>query len=110
MQSTAAARRAAYQFEKTDTEQWTLEEPMEREEALSALREVAVDVLSVEPDTVVETARFKEDLDADSLDLVELVMGLEERFDISVPEEDLENVATVGNAVDLVLAKVEAKA
>jgi acyl carrier protein len=82
---------------------------LEREEALSALREVAVDVLSVEPDTVVETARFKEDLDADSLDLVELVMGLEERFDISVPEEDLESVATVGQAVDLVLGKVEAK-
>jgi acyl carrier protein len=82
---------------------------MEREEALSALREVAVDVLSVEPDDVVETARFKEDLDADSLDLVELVMGLEERFDISVPEEDLESVATVGQAVDLVMSKVEAK-
>ncbi len=82
---------------------------MEREEALSALREVAVDVLSVEPDSVVEEARFKEDLDADSLDLVELVMGLEERFDISVPEEDLENVATVGQAVDLVMSKVEAK-
>ena len=82
---------------------------MEREEALSALREVAVDVLSVEPDSVVETARFKEDLDADSLDLVELVMGLEERFDISGPEEDLESVATVGQAVDLVMSKVEAK-
>ena len=60
---------------------------MERDEVLSALREVAVEVLSVEPDQVVEDARFKEDLDADSLDLVELVMGLEERFDISVPEE-----------------------
>ncbi len=82
---------------------------MERTEALSALREVAVEVLSVEPDTVVEEARFKEDLDADSLDLVELVMGLEERFDISVPEEDLESVGTVGQAVDLVLSKVEAK-
>jgi acyl carrier protein len=83
---------------------------MEREEAISALREVAVEVLSVEPDQVVETSRFKEDLDADSLDLVELVMGLEERFDISVPEEDLESVATVGQAVDLVMAKVAAKA
>jgi acyl carrier protein len=83
---------------------------MEREEVVTALREVAVEVLSVEPDAVVEGARFKEDLDADSLDLVELVMGLEERFDISVPEEDLENVATVGQAVDLVLAKVAAKA
>ena len=83
---------------------------MEREEALSALREVAVEVLSVDPNGVVEEARFKEDLDADSLDLVELVMGLEERFDISVPEEDLENVGTVGQAVDLVMAKVAAKA
>jgi acyl carrier protein len=83
---------------------------MEREEALSALREVAVEVLSVEPGQVVEESRFKEDLDADSLDLVELVMGLEERFDISVPEEDLENVGTVGQAVDLVMAKVAAKA
>jgi acyl carrier protein len=83
---------------------------MERDEALTALREVAVEVLSVEPDVVTDEARFKEDLDADSLDLVELVMGLEERFDISVPEEDLEGVATVGQAVDLVLAKVAAKA
>src|SRR5687768_6833409 len=66
---------------------------MERDEALTALREVAVEVLSVEPDVVTDEARFKEDLDADSLDLVELVMGLEERFDISVPEEDLEGVA-----------------
>jgi acyl carrier protein len=74
------------------------------------LREVAVEVLSVDPDSVVEDARFKEDLDADSLDLVELVMGLEERFDISVPEEDLENVGTVGQAVDLVLAKLAAQA
>jgi acyl carrier protein len=83
---------------------------MERSVALDALREVAVEVLSVDPDQVVEDARFKEDLDADSLDLVELVMGLEERFDISVPEEDLENVSTVGQAVDLVMAKVAAKA
>ena len=83
---------------------------MERDEVLSALREVAVEVLSVEPDSVVEEARFKEDLDADSLDLVEFVMALEERFDISVPEEDLENVGTVGQAVDLVVAKVAAKA
>jgi len=82
---------------------------MERDEALTALREVAVEVLSVEPDVVTDEARFKEDLDADSLDLVELVMGLEERFDISVPEEDLEGVTTVGQAVDLVLGKVKAK-
>ena len=83
---------------------------MERDEVLAALREVAVEVLSVQPEAVVETARFAEDLDADSLDLVELVMGLEERFDVSIPEEDLEGVATVGNAVDLVLAKASQRA
>jgi acyl carrier protein len=79
---------------------------MERAEALVAIREVAVEVLSVDEASVTEEARFKEDLDADSLDLVELVMGLEERFEITVPEEDLEGVATVGQAVDLVLGKV----
>ena len=83
---------------------------MERDDAVAALREVAVEVLSVEPEAVTEDARFKEDLDADSLDLVGLVMGLEERFDISVPEEDLENVTTVGQAVDLVMSKVASKA
>ena len=79
---------------------------MERTEALTTIREVAAEVLSVDPDQVTEEARFKEDLDADSLDLVELIMGLEERFDITVPEEDLENVTTVGQALDLVIAKV----
>jgi len=78
---------------------------MEREQALGVVREAAVEVLSVEPDSVVETASFKDDLDADSLDLVELVMELEERFDVSIPEEDLEEVTTVGQAVDLVLSK-----
>ena len=67
---------------------------MERTEALATIKEVAAEVLSVDPDLVTETARFKEDLDADSLDLVELVMGLEERFDIEVPEDDLEGVTT----------------
>jgi acyl carrier protein len=81
---------------------------MNREDALTTIRQVAAEVLSVDSDVVTEQARFKEDLDADSLDLVELVMGLEERFDIEVPEEDLDGVTTVGQAVDLVLAKVSA--
>src|ERR1700710_1336994 len=79
---------------------------MERSDALATIQDVAAEVLSVEPARVTETARFKEDLDADSLDLVELVMGLEERFDIEVPEDDLEGVTTIGQAVDLVLTKV----
>ncbi|MCU1457460.1 MAG: acyl carrier protein [Actinomycetia bacterium] len=82
---------------------------MERTEALATITDVAVEVLSVEPSQVTETARFKEDLDADSLDLVEFVMGLEEKFDIVVPEDDLDGVATVGQAVDLVLNKIATK-
>jgi acyl carrier protein len=79
---------------------------MERTEALNSIREVAVEVLAVEPDQVTEEARFKEDLNADSLDLVEFVMGIEEKFDVSVPEEELDGVNTVGDAVTLVLGKV----
>ena len=57
---------------------------MDRAEIFAAVTSLAVDVLGVEPEAVVEQARFKEDLDADSLDLVELVMALEEQFDITV--------------------------
>jgi acyl carrier protein len=83
---------------------------MDRAEAFAILKEAAVEVLAVDPSAVTEEARFKEDLDADSLDLVEFVMALEERFDISVPEEDLEGVDTVGQALTLVLGKLGANA
>jgi len=79
---------------------------MERAEALSTIKDVAAEVLSVDPDQVTETARFKEDLDADSLDLVELVMALEEEFDVAVDEDELEGVETVGQALDLVTSKL----
>jgi len=54
----------------------------------------------------VREAKFGDDLDADSLDLVELIMGLEEEFGVEVPEEDLEGVETVGQAYDLVVGKL----
>ena len=69
-------------------------------------RKCAVEVLSVEESAVTPDAKFGDDLDADSLDLVELVMALEEEFDIEVPEEDLAEVETVGQAYDLVTGKV----
>ncbi len=69
-------------------------------------RRVAVEVLSVPADAVQVEARFGDDLDADSLDLVELVMALEEEFDISVPEEELEGVETIGQAYELVTSKL----
>jgi acyl carrier protein len=83
---------------------------MERTEAFAILKEAAVEVLAVDTSAVTEEARFKEDLDADSLDLVEFVMALEERFDISVPEEDLEGIETVGQALTLVLDKIASHA
>jgi acyl carrier protein len=79
---------------------------MDRSEALAAITDVAVEVLDVDSAQITEAARFKEDLEADSLDLVELVMGLEDRFEIQVPEEELDGVTTVGHAVDLVMSKV----
>ena len=81
---------------------------MDREKIFEVLKEAAVEVLGVGPEQITPDARFKEDLDADSLDLVELVMALEERLDITVPEEDLGEVSTVGHAWDLVASKVEA--
>ena len=79
---------------------------MERADALNTIREVAVEVLSVDADKVVPEAKFGDDLDADSLDLVELVMALEEEFGVSVPEEELEGIDTVGQAFELVTSKL----
>ena len=79
---------------------------MERSEIRAVLAEAATEVLGVEPDAVVEEARFKDDLEADSLDLVELVMALEERLDMTIGEEELGSIKTVGEAVDVVVAKL----
>ena len=68
-------------------------------------KKCAVDVLSVEESQVVPEATF-ESLDADSLDLVELVMALEEEFDVNVEEEELEGVNTIQAAFDLVTSKI----
>lgn len=67
---------------------------------------LAVQVLSVEASQVTKEASFADDLDADSLDLVELVMALEEEFDVTVEEEELEGIDTVGGAFDLVKGKL----
>jgi acyl carrier protein len=71
-----------------------------------AFQKCAVEVLSVDASQVTREARFAEDLDADSLDLVELVMALEEEFGVSVEEEELEGIETVGAAYDLVVGKL----
>jgi|TARA_B100000929_G_scaffold289275_1_gene279546 acyl carrier protein len=66
----------------------------------------AVEVLSVDASQVTTEARFGDDLDADSLDLVELVMALEEEFDVTVEESELEGIETVGGAFDIIIAKL----
>ena len=76
------------------------------QELFARFTKCAVEVLSVDADKITPEASFGDDLDADSLDLVELVMALEEEFDISVPEEELEGVETVQQAYDIVVAKV----
>lgn len=63
------------------------------------IRDLIVEELGVEEDQVTLEARFKEDLDIDSLDLFEMVMSLEEEFDMEIPSEDLETVTTVGALV-----------
>lgn len=77
---------------------------MDRQTVLTAVIDTAVELLKLDPDRVTESATWGGDLEADSLDLTELVMALEDRFDIEVPEEKLEAVETVGDAADVVLA------
>ncbi len=63
------------------------------------VKEIIVDLLGVDPEKVTMDARFREDLEADSLDLVELIMALEDKFDAEIPDEDAQNITTVGEAV-----------
>ena len=66
------------------------------------VKQIIVDQLGVEPADVTPTASFVDDLGADSLDRVELVMALEETFGVEIPDEDAEKIATVQNAIDYI--------
>jgi acyl carrier protein len=76
---------------------------MEREELLKKIKAIIADKLSISEDQVTEEASFIDDLGADSLDTVELVMALEDEFDLDIPDEDAEKMTTVGKAIDYVL-------
>ena len=76
------------------------------QELFARFKKCAVEVLSVDEAAVTPEAKFGDDLDADSLDLVELVMALEEEFGVEVPEDELNDVETVGQAYDLVVSKL----
>jgi acyl carrier protein len=71
------------------------------------VKKVVVEQLDVNEDEVTQAASFVDDLGADSLDVVELVMGLEEEFDIEIPDEDAEKIATVADAVGYVEEKTK---
>ena len=66
------------------------------------VKEIIVEQLGVEEDAVLPAAKFIEDLGADSLDTVELVMAFEEEFDLEIPDEDAEKIATVGDAISYI--------
>jgi acyl carrier protein len=66
------------------------------------VKQIIVDQLGVEPSQVTEKAKFVEDLGADSLDTVELVMALEEEFSLEIPDEDAEKITSVGDAIDYI--------
>lgn len=79
---------------------------MEREELLEKIKTIVSDKLSINEDQVTETASFIDDLGADSLDTVELVMALEDEFDLDIPDEEAEKLTTVGKAMDYVLEHI----
>lgn len=81
-----------------------------KEELFEALKEVLVDRLKVEAETIVPQANLLDDLGLDSIDLMTMVMALEERFGIEVPDEDVEGVETVQQALDLLAKKAAVSA
>jgi acyl carrier protein len=76
---------------------------LDREEILTKIQEITADRLGVDESDVTPDASFREDLEADSLDLVELIMELEEQFGMEIPDEEAEKITTVEEAVDYVV-------
>jgi acyl carrier protein len=79
-----------------------------REEVFARIRDHLSEELGIDAAAVREDSRFKEDLEADSLDLVELVMELEDGYGIRMPEDEAERIKTIGQAIDFVLAHTSA--
>ncbi|CDD34534.1 acyl carrier protein 1 [Roseburia sp. CAG:309] len=74
---------------------------------LEKMQELIADQLSVDADSITEASSFKDDLGADSLDLYELIMALEEEYDVEIPTDDLESINTVGDVINFLKDKDE---
>ncbi len=74
--------------------------PLDREAIEKKVREMIIDSLGIDPEKISNDSSFVDDLGADSLDTVELVMAFEEEFDVEIPDEEAEKLATVGDAIN----------
>jgi acyl carrier protein len=81
---------------------------MSKDEIFSKVKAIVAEQLSVEADQVTPEANFQNDLNADSLDVVEMVMALEEAFDVEIPDEAAEEIKTVQDAVNFIAGKTAA--
>lgn len=72
---------------------------------LENLKEIISEQLNIDKDQITENSNFKDDLGADSLDLFELIMSLEEEYEVDIPSDELENIATVGDVMEYLKAK-----
>ena len=80
---------------------------LDRAEVYTQIQGIISDLLGVDKSKGVETARFREELEADSLDLVELIMAFEEKFNAEISDEDAQTITTVGGAVDYIMARAK---
>ena len=79
----------------------------ERAEVLAKVQKILVERLDVDPADINEAAHMRDDLQADSLDLVELIMDLEEGFGVKISDEEAQSIGTVGDAVDFIVARAD---
>jgi len=83
---------------------------MTEQEVFERIKAIIVDVLGIDESQITMDSRFREDLEADSLDLVELIMAMEEAFDAEISDEEAQKIQTVGEAVKYIVERMQATA